>query len=360
MSESGERVSVIIPARDEQDSIERAVRSVAAQNGVREIIVVDDQSADRTPFILGELKAKIPKLQAITINSLPEGWLGKANALATGARLATGDWLLFTDADTEHRPGSLSALLERAENEGVDLLSLSPGQRVDKWWEKAVIPLAYVNLARRFRFEEVSDPKSTVAAANGQYILIRREIYQHAGGHDAVRAEILDDVELARRVKAGGGRILFLPGAAWAETRMYSTFPEMCEGWSKNLYALYGGKLTGVVVAIADMLLVDWIPGAAVMFFIVWLLLRLEAGKGIPQSAWYGAAICLLVFAYAQWNYRRAVKQLGYARGTARYFFVGTPIFTWLLLESTRAHLKGRVRWKGRDYSREALTRGKG
>ncbi len=359
MSESAQgRVSVLIPARNEEANIERAVRSVEAQDGVREIIVADDQSADRTPLILEALKAEIPKLRTIKIESLPEGWMGKANALSHAARAASGEWLLLTDADTEHRPESLKTLLERAENESIDLLSLSPGQRVSKWWEKAVIPLAYVNLARRYRFEKVSDAKSTVAAANGQYILIRREAYERAGGHEAVRAEILDDVALARRVKAGGGRILFLPGAAWAETRMYGTFREMREGWTKNLYALYGGKLTGVLGALLDMLLVDWLPGIALTFFLAWLLLSLETGEQVSERAVIGAAICFLVVAFEQWSYWQAVKRLGYARGTAKYLFLGTPIFAWLLLDSARAHSQGRVRWKGRDYSRQALTKG--
>src|SRR5437870_1094753 len=105
------RVSAIIPARNEEANIERTLRSVASQEGVREIIVVDDQSTDRTGIILEGLASEIPQLRRIRIESLPEGWMGKANALATGARIASGEWLLFTDADTEHRPGSLRTLL---------------------------------------------------------------------------------------------------------------------------------------------------------------------------------------------------------------------------------------------------------
>src|SRR6266404_5284504 len=181
--ESKGRVSVIIPARNEEANIHRAVRSVAAQREVCEIIVADDQSDDRTGEILGDLTAEIPKLRPMRIESLPEGWMGKANALATAARAATGEWFLFTDADTEHRPGSLADLLARAQRENADLLSLSPGQRVSTWWEKSLIPLVYVGLAQRYRFEEVSDPNSPVAAANGQYILIRRAAYERAGGY---------------------------------------------------------------------------------------------------------------------------------------------------------------------------------
>jgi len=354
------RVSVIIPARNEEANIARALRSVAAQDGVREIIVADDQSEDRTPQILEELRPEFPNLKIIAIPSLPGGWTGKTNALATAARAATGEWLLFTDADTEHKPGSLSALLERAEEGNVDLLSLSPAQSVTRWWEKAVLPLIYVNLARRFKFESVSDPKSNVAAANGQYILIRREAYERAGGFEAVRAEILDDVALARKVKAGGGRILFLPGAEWAETRMYRTFGEMHEGWSKNLFVLFGGSLGGTLSALFDMLLVDWLPGISLLLFGIWWLISLGGEVDFPQTAAYGAAICVVVLLFEQFSYWRAVSRLGYKRGTAKYLVLGTPIFAWLLWESARAHQQGRVRWKGRDYSREALDKGEG
>src|SRR5690349_2490054 len=188
---AGARVSVIIPARNEEPNIARAVRSVASQQGALEIIVVDDHSEDRTGEILEGLKAEIPSLSTLRLNSLPEGWLGKPHALACGAKIAPGDWLLFTDADAEHRPGSLAELLERAEQEQVDLLSLSPGQLTPTWWEKAVIPLVYLWLAKLYAFDEVNDPKSTVAAANGQYLLIRRTVYERVGGYEAVRAEIL-------------------------------------------------------------------------------------------------------------------------------------------------------------------------
>ncbi len=135
------RVSVIIPARNEEINIGRVVRSIANQSDLREIFVVDDQSEDRTAEVLAELKAAVPLLQILRVDCLPKGWMGKTHAVAQGAAAATGDWLLFTDADTEHLDGSLAELLQRAEKEHVDLLSLSPGQETPTWWEKAVIPL---------------------------------------------------------------------------------------------------------------------------------------------------------------------------------------------------------------------------
>ena len=350
-------VSVVIPARNEEASIERAVRSVAAQEGVREIIVVDDQSTDHTGMILEGLAADIPQLQRIRIESLPEGWMGKANALAMGARTAQGEWLLFTDADTEHRPGGLGTLLTRAESDSVDLLSLSPGQRVPTWWEKAVIPLVYAGLAREFKFEEVSDPSSPVAAANGQYILIRRTAYDRIGGHESVRAEVLDDVALARNVKASGGRVLFMPGAEWAETRMYRSFSAMWEGWTKNLYTLFGGTMKSALGAALRAVIADLLPSLVLLYFLFVLgteLLRHHVSPGTLA----GVGMCLLVIAFELMKYGRAIRRLGFISGVAKYVYLGAPLFSLLLLNSARAHSRGRVRWKGRDYPTGQLKRG--
>lgn len=350
------RVTAIIPARNEEANIARVVRSVAAQKGIREILVVDDQSQDRTGEILAGLKAEIPELRTIRLESLPEGWTGKSHAVATAARLATGEWLLFTDADTEHLPGGLEALLERAESEGVDLLSLSPGQRTPTVWEKAVIPLVYVHLARLYRFEEVSDPRSPAAAANGQYVLIRREVYERAGGHEAVRGEILEDVELARRVKAAGGRLLFLPGTRWVRTRMYRSFSEMWSGWTKNLYLLYGGNLGRMFRSVAELWLLDVLPALAFLG----LCVALALGQGRAPLALVAAG-CLLVAVVRQWSYSRALGRLGFDPHLANYLVPGAALFGLLVMNSARAYrIRGKVEWKGREYSTPGSRKVKG
>ena len=344
---SQERVSIIVPARNEEANIEHVVRSLAGQQGVREILVVDDNSEDRTRDILEVMKAEMPLLRVLRIDSLPEGWLGKTYAASVGASEASGDWLLFTDADTEHLPGSLFALLERAEREGADLLSLSPGQVTPTWWEKAVIPLVYVNLARLYRFEEVSDPASAAAAANGQYLLIRRAVYESVGGHEAVRNQVLEDVELAKRVKAAGGKVLFLPGAAWVRTRMYRTFGEMWCGWTKNLFLLYGRSLAKVSRALAELCALDLLP----QFFFIVLLMWLLSGHG-NVIVLAGALGCLLVVLVRHALYMRAVTHLGFDSRVAAWRLEGAAILSALLINSVVAYrLSHHVDWKGRRYS---------
>ena len=339
-------VSVIIPARNEEMNIERVVRSVAAQRHVREIIVVDDDSTDRTAEILAGLCEEIPLLRTIRLEVLPAGWIGKSHAAAAGAEQATGEWLLFTDADTEHLPGSLDAMVQRARYEKADLLSLSPGQQTVTWWEKAIIPYVFVQLAQIFPFEEVSDPASPRAAANGQFLLVRRSVYNDAGGFAAVRSEILDDVALARLVKQRGGRLVFLPGAECVRTRMYTSFRDMWQGWSKNLYLLYGRELWPVLKALSAALLLDvLLPLGLLAVGIV-----IVAGA---RTLWplFCLVVCYVGTSLRQWKYRQRLVKLGYDRRLDVYHFAGAGLFALLLLNSVRAYtLGGGAYWKGRRY----------
>ncbi|HUZ45060.1 MAG TPA: glycosyltransferase family 2 protein [Terriglobia bacterium] len=346
--ERGRRVvSVIIPARNEEENIERVVRSVSAQKGVQEIVAVDDESTDGTGAILERLEKEIRLLRSIHLGTLPEGWIGKNHAAAVGAEAAAGEWLLFTDADTEHLPGSLEAVLDRAEAERADLVSLSPGQQMIAWWEKSVIPMVFVQLARLYRFDEVSNPASSAAAANGQYLLIRRKVYNGVGGHSGVRSEILEDVELARRVKAAGGRIIFLPGPRWVRTRMYLSFGEMWQGWSKNLYLLYGRKLWPMLKSFAGAWAFDLL--APVGGLAGCLLIAAGFGSGAMLLA---ALLCFAVAVVRHRAYRQNLGRLGFDTDLAKYQVLGAGLLGLLLLNSAREYrLSSQVCWKGRRYS---------
>ncbi len=244
-------VSAIIPARNEEASIARAVESVAAQPEIGEVIVVDDQSTDGTGAILAELASRIPKLKILnTGDTLPPGWAGKNYAVSIGAAVATGDWLLLTDADTYHLHGSTRrALCDAVEHDAV-LVSYSPEQEMGGFWERALIPFVYCRLANKFSFARVNDPRQPHAAANGQFLLLLREVYEKLGGHAAIAGQILEDVALARRVKGAGYGIYFTAPIGTVRTRMYRSFRAMWQGWTKNLYPLMGGKPTSVLVEI--------------------------------------------------------------------------------------------------------------
>ena len=351
-------VSAIVPARNEELNIARSVLSLAAQPEILEIIVVDDQSEDRTGEILEALEKQYPVLRVVLVDDLPAGWVGKPHALAAGARLARGEWLLFTDADAEHRPGSLRALLAKAEDARADLLSVSPGQKLTTWWEKSVIPLVFTQLAELYPFHRVSDPRSPVAAANGQYILVRRATYESVGGHAATPEAVLEDVDLARRVKSSSGRLVFLPGAEWIETRMYHSFSEMRTGWTKNLFLLYRRDVHTVRRAVGK-LLGHWAVGFDWLVISAWLLcalwLRLERRHPLGLAGWLPILLgleLLSILLVLQERYRRALRRSGFPTRLAKYFFLGAPLVSLLLLESVWAYRRrGLIHWKGRVYS---------
>src|SRR5208282_4925189 len=250
-------VSIIVPARNEEASLADCLRSLTAQTGVAfEIIVVDDASTDRTR----EIAQSFAGVRVISPDPLPEGgtrklWTGKNNALVAGAKHAPGRWLLFTEADTVHLPGSLARALEEAKNERADLLSYSPEQVVVTFAERAVMPVIFAELAAHYPPRKVRDQNSgqsskqssrqssgqgsEIAAANGQYILVRRTAYDAVGGHAAVATEILEDVALARLFRNAGRRLYFRYGGDAVRTRMYRNWAQLREGWTKNLALLF-------------------------------------------------------------------------------------------------------------------------
>ena len=329
-----ECVSAIVPARNEERTIAQAVRSVAAQPEVREIVVIDDQSSDGTAEILRRLRTEQPKLRAFEAGPLPAGWVGKNHAVWLGAQKAECDWLLFTDADAVHLPGSAGRVLAEAKASGADLVSYSPGQEMHTWWERAVIPFVFCRLSQLYSYNAVNDPDSPAAAANGQYLLIRRGVYERIGGHAAIREEVLEDVALARVVKAAGFRLHFGPGEEICRVRMYSTFGAMWEGWSKNLVPLVTG--TGQRVTRELLSVVPWIP-------LFCLLLT-------PFHPVF-TALGILLLAGRHASYAGLLRKNRFPRSSVLYYLAGAGLYCAALLASDWGYARGKIAWKGREYS---------
>ena len=327
-------VSAIIPARNEERTIARAVRSVAEQQEIREIIVINDQSSDDTGAILRQLASERPKLRSFEAPALPAGWVGKNHAAWLGAEKAGCDWLLFTDADAAHLPGSTARALAEAESCGADLISYSPAQEMHTWWERAVIPFVFCRFSQLYSYSAINDPRSPAAAANGQYLLIRRNVYEQIGGHAAVRAEVLEDVALARLAKGGGFRLHFGPGDQICRVRMYATFSAMWEGWSKNLLPLVrwsGQKVTRELLSV-----MPWIP-------LILLLLT-------PFRLLFGVlGVFLLAGRHA--GYAALLRKNRFPLSSVLYYLVGAVLYCAALLASDWGYARGKIAWKGREYS---------
>jgi cellulose synthase/poly-beta-1,6-N-acetylglucosamine synthase-like glycosyltransferase len=335
-------VSAIIPARNEEESIARAVESVAAQPEIAEIIVVDDQSTDRTAAILAGLAARIPKLKILHARALPPGWVGKNYAVTLAADVAQGDWLLFTDADTCHMPGSTRRALADAVDHNAVLVSYSPEQELGSFWERVLIPFVYCRLSAKFSFARVNDPTLPDAAANGQFLMVLRDVYQKVGGHAAVASEVLEDVALARRVKQAGYQIYFTAPIGIIRTRMYRNFPALWQGWTKNLYPLMGGATKQVFAEFATVF--PAVEGFVLLSF--WALLR----GAYQPSLTLLASLLLLATALRCARFAEQLYRNLYPLSYIKYCVPGMCIYTAALIASWWKNTRGSVEWKGRSY----------
>src|SRR6266851_2293517 len=326
-------VSAIVPARNEEENITAAVESLAAQPEIAEVIAVNDQSTDRTSDLLQSLSARFPKLWCLETGELPEGWVGKNYALSKGAAAAKGHWLLFTDADAVHLPGSTGRALETAAKRDAAVVSYSPEQVMKTWWEKALIPFVFARLAQNFSYAEVSDPSSPAAAANGQFLLIRRDAYEAIGGHRSVAGEVLEDVALARRAKQAGYKLYFAPGESIVRVRMYRTFAAMWQGWTKNLYPLMGGTSRSVGRELFRV--VPWIPLLVLPLVLLHLI-------------WGVLSVALLAGRHAA--YAADLRRNRFPGSLALYYLPGVVLYAAALLNSEWRYARGSVAWKGREY----------
>lgn len=333
-------VSVLVPARNEERGVAACLASLSAQTyPALEIIAIDDGSTDRTPALLETAAGRDPRVQRLRLDGPPPGWTGKNFALASGVARARGQWLCFTDADTVHAPDSIARAMGFAAAHGLGLVSLTSRQLVVSFWERVVQPVVFGLLDQWYPLDRVNDPASPLAAANGIFILASREAYEAAGGHRAVAGEVLEDVALARRVKALGHRIAFVDGADLVAARMYTDLGAIRRGWTKNLYRLRGRRPLAALAAVAELAVTSVWPVVAAVAFPLW---------GPPGTGWLAAlGLALVLLAEAELRARR---------GDDWRFSLTAPLGAALvagfLLESAaRDWLGVGVRWKDRRYT---------
>lgn len=327
-------VTAIVPARNEEPVIAGCLESLARQPEIAEILVVDDQSSDATADVVRDCMKEIPDLSLLEAGPLPDGWVGKNHALWVGVQQATSPWFLFTDADAQHSPNSVARALQIAHEQQAALVSFSPEQISCNWYEKALIPFIYLRLARKFSYDQVNDPRSPIAAGNGQFLMIRRDVYDAIGGHHGVAGEVLEDVAIALRVKQAGHRIWFGSGKGLVRTRMYTSFSAMWEGWKKNLYRLMGGTPWTVVREMESA--PPWIP-----FLLIFL------GLKFPFLFFLG----VLFLIARQTIYGLDLARNDYPFSFIFYYIPAAFLYAGVLWASYRSHVRGRIAWKGREYS---------
>jgi len=214
------------------------------------------------------------------------------------------------------------------------------------WWERALIPFVFCRLSQLYSYGDVNDPESPAAAANGMFLMIRRDAYERIGGHAAVSGEVLEDVALARRAKAAGLGMHFAPGEKLARVHMYGSFGAMWEGWTKNLCPLVveaGQKVTRELIAV-----IPWIP---LLCFAV-APLRLGRGTGPLDRVWPVVFLVMggMLLAGRHASYAAMLRRNRFPALGVIYYLAGMSLYTAALLASDVRYARGKVTWKGREY----------
>ncbi|GAA1735905.1 glycosyltransferase family 2 protein [Luedemannella helvata] len=329
------RVSVLLPARDEARRIGACLSALLAQGDAAEILVYDDGSTDGTADLARAVAGGDARVRVLAGDGPPPGWLGKPYACDRLAAAATGDVLAFVDADVVLAPGGLAGAVEALDRTGVDLLTPYPrvvahglGQRLAQpllqWSWLTFLPLRALRRSRR----------PSLAAAGGQFMLVRADAYRRAGGHAAVCDRIVEDVELARAVKRAGGTIGLADGSALATCRMYDSWRDLVDGYTKSLWAAFGSSAG----ALAIVALLGWL-------YLLPVLVVLTA------PAWPGWAVATCVAGCVAGVAGRVVTARvtgGRAWPDALAHPASVALFGWLVLRSLRHRRRGALRWKDR------------
>jgi chlorobactene glucosyltransferase len=343
-------VSVIIPARNESRNIERCVGSVLASEYPNlEVLVVDDRSTDETAAVVERLAAADSRLQLIRGGELPEGWFGKPWACWQGYQRARGTLLLFTDADTLHGPELLPRAVALLETDRADLVTVMPRQEMETFWERVVQPHFFLLILLRYgslsHTANTRDPR--FAIANGQFILVTEESYEDVGGHRAVSDQVVEDLALAQEYTRLRRRRRFATADRYMTTRMYTSLPEIVEGWSKNVFegirksAAVSVRRAYALVLVALALPLLWLaPLAAVP---VWLATGSGAALAFAAAGIGGSVLTFAIM----------LSRNGAPLRYSLTYPLGAAAQAWILLRSA-ARGPGRIVWKGRTYRKSA------
>lgn len=333
-------VSVILPVRNQADTVEQCVRSLLQSDyPAFEVIAVEGGSEDETRI---HLEGFVPEIQVVEEPPLPEGWVGKNWACHQGAHVARGELLLFTDGDTIHQPGLLRKAVAYLHRERLDLFTLSSRLRLESFWEQVMQPLMIYIIGLVTRGSWINRPDKPWAVANGQFLLFRREAYEALGGHEAVADRVDEDYRLAQRVKRKGYAFRMLDGGEALKVRMYTSLAEIWNGWTKGMFPGMDFSLYRVVRGAVSLVLLLVLP----FVLLGWALVTLPI-MGPSLLLTVSAALTVLILA------RLAIAHvlLGGHAVYALFTPVGALLIAGMALDSARRYRRhGGVAWKGRIY----------
>ncbi|MCL5123799.1 MAG: glycosyltransferase family 2 protein [Deltaproteobacteria bacterium] len=337
-------VSLIVPAHNEQDLISTCLRSIIDQDYPNlEIICVDDRSVDRTAEIVSELFRGRLNCRLVSIKERLSGWTGKCHALNEAVKHAKGEWFAFVDADSSLHGSALKQCMDEALRRKVDLITLSPKFVLNTFWERALVPTFAAMAAILFPFAKVNDPHSSVATANGMFLIISRLAYETIGGHCNVKDLAVEDIGIGKRVKAAGFSILFANGRNLLRTRMYSDFHEILDGWTRILSAAMNYRLSVVLRYLSMHVLVS-LPSFAISVF-----LYSQTAMKIWPTLWFLAPlVCFIQMVVAS---NLFFDQLGLPRRLSIYVAIGNLMLIWIFAVMVKKILcTDALQWRGTTY----------
>ncbi len=344
-------ISILVPARDEEQSIERCIRSLVAQSYERlEILVLDDHSSDKTATIVQRIIDELPlqqqrRLRLLQGEELPAGWGGKNFACHQLAQQASGDYLFFTDADTVHDPKMVASVLDCMQSRKVSLLTAQPTYELASIGERLVVPLLTFTIMTLLPVALIPlRPEPSLATGNGQLLCFEHSAYEHIGGHASVKNRILEDVLLARAVKKAGFRMIFVDAQDMVRCRMYRSFAEVWSGFSKNLFAFYNYALPFALIGLILNILLFIVPPLLVISA---SFVHLSSVTLLFATSAYVLAVLMRVLLTLRFTH----AQRGLMFLLCLLHPVSIALECLILLNSIRWHYRkqGTI-WKGRQY----------
>ncbi len=334
------RVSVIIPARDEAERIETTVSRLLAQQSVDlEIILIDDRSTDSTPEILRRLSREHNELRVITIEELPEGWLGKCHACHLGAQASQGDWILFADADSWMSPDLIARALQTAEREGVEHVSLAPALAGTAGLGRAVALAMCIGLLKEAA--SVNRGRKGAYIGLGAFNMVNKRAYEAIGGHEALRMEVVDDIRLGFLLEQHGFKTRVLFALNDLEVAWIQSLPSFYKVIEKNYFAVLGFS-TMRLTLIASTAIAVWC-GSVIAPFI-------DSNWGwLPLACMFAPALPAAILA----------PQYGWSRSNALFIPLAFAIvITGMLYSGITTLRRGGVRWRDSFYKLADLRAG--
>lgn len=346
------RVSLLIPAKDEGERIRACVASALAQDYPDfDVIAIDDRSTDDTGAVMDEMAAADPRLRVLHVTDPPAaGWTGKNNALYQGAKLATGEWLLFVDSDVVLSPDALDVSVGVVRRKQFDLLSLLPRLETHNLWESLLIPLAAGAASSLYLIALTNTQHLKTAFANGQYLLISRRAYDAIGGHETVKDRYCEDVAIARLVKDKGLRPRVSWGNDYAAVRMYSSFDAIVRGWSRIYYAARVGSPWRILAGVAFLVFCCFSAVAALAWGIYRLAHPGPALGGYLGVLWVGF---FLAHFGLMTHYLAVIYRWSGNPGRNAWLFlpVGGPMLLRIFARALKMCVTKKVEWRGTSYS---------